>query len=541
MKTPRSMFTVRIALCGMLGLLLASAGVAFSQGSLTPVSAPVRSMRTLLQVQPRVPVQTLPYVIDQPGSYYLTGNLSGATGIVIEASNVTLDMQGFDLVGAGPSVAEGIRVDDDGPYENVVIRNGKIRNWGDYGIDASTASFCHFEDLQLLDNSGVGLAAGASARVIDCTVIRSGDGDGIVTGPHSIIQGGLVSGNEGIGINAGDFSIVNDSVAASNAVHGIEVGMSSTVRDCTTEDNLVNGIWAGPSSVIISSTANDNGEVGIYTSFASEVGDCTANNNGTVGIVVNEYGMARDSVAMFNGSHGINAFMATSIIRCGSYANGGHGIAAGPNNTISECTVADNTLRGIHVSDNNTIRGCTVSGNQNEGIYAGSGNTIKDCTVNQNHDAGIVAADDNVIEGCTVIDNQSTGISVQYDNTVRSCTVNLNQNHGIVVGARNRIENNHVNKQPQLGDPDDGTASGGIGIHVLQERNTIKANSFAENEIGLKVEPAPASTENLIVRNMGSGNIDANYEVDATENRVGMLIVDPNAAAANAWANFDIP
>ena len=44
-----------------------------------------------------------PYVISQPGSYKLSGNLAvpnGVSGISITANNVTLDLNGFSMTGA---------------------------------------------------------------------------------------------------------------------------------------------------------------------------------------------------------------------------------------------------------------------------------------------------------------------------------------------------------------------------------------------------------------------------------------------------------
>src|SRR5437868_8408613 len=77
---------------------------AFAQGSLTPPAAPMPTMKTLQQVEPRTPISTLPFTISASGSYYLTTNLTGVAGsdgITISASDVTLDLKGFTMTGAG--------------------------------------------------------------------------------------------------------------------------------------------------------------------------------------------------------------------------------------------------------------------------------------------------------------------------------------------------------------------------------------------------------------------------------------------------------
>jgi hypothetical protein len=51
-------------------------------------------------------------VITQPGSYYLTGNITvpaGKSGVVFAARNVTLDLNGFTITGQ-PGSIDGVRV-----------------------------------------------------------------------------------------------------------------------------------------------------------------------------------------------------------------------------------------------------------------------------------------------------------------------------------------------------------------------------------------------------------------------------------------------
>ena len=54
-----------------------------AQGSLTPPGPPALTMKTLQQVEPRVPISSAPFTISQPGSYYLTTNLTVSGGDAI--------------------------------------------------------------------------------------------------------------------------------------------------------------------------------------------------------------------------------------------------------------------------------------------------------------------------------------------------------------------------------------------------------------------------------------------------------------------------
>lgn len=87
--------------------LCAVAGAVFGQGSLTPPGAPGPTMKTLDQVEARTPIPggTAPYTISASGSYYLTGNITVATGDVITstAADVTIDLNGFNLIGCTAS------------------------------------------------------------------------------------------------------------------------------------------------------------------------------------------------------------------------------------------------------------------------------------------------------------------------------------------------------------------------------------------------------------------------------------------------------
>jgi len=99
-----------------------------AQGSLTPPGAPAPTMKTLQQVEPRVPISSAPFTITQPGSYYLTTNLtlSGGDAITIATSGVTLDLNGF-TISSTANPASGTAILLSNAIKNITILNGHIQ------------------------------------------------------------------------------------------------------------------------------------------------------------------------------------------------------------------------------------------------------------------------------------------------------------------------------------------------------------------------------------------------------------------------------
>ena len=80
------------------------------------------------------PISSVPYTINQPGSYYLSRNLTmtaDSNGITVKADNVTIDLMGFTLKGRGTGEKDGITMNG---RSNVEVRNGTVENWGGAGV-----------------------------------------------------------------------------------------------------------------------------------------------------------------------------------------------------------------------------------------------------------------------------------------------------------------------------------------------------------------------------------------------------------------------
>jgi hypothetical protein len=109
---------------------------AFSQGSLTPPGVPAPTMKSLDQVYAKLDPRTAitnansTYTITVPGSYYLTTNLTvnSENGININASGVTLDLNGFTISSTTASAAyAGISLNANGSCDLAIV-NGHIRS-----------------------------------------------------------------------------------------------------------------------------------------------------------------------------------------------------------------------------------------------------------------------------------------------------------------------------------------------------------------------------------------------------------------------------
>lgn len=132
----------------------------------------------------------LPVTITQPGSYRLTSNLSTTSAntslIVVNANNVTIDLNGFELSGpvscSGTPVTScsntgsGFAVDING--DQVTVHNGSIRGAGSDCISATLNNdHSRLYDLTVTECGGAGLVL-VNGRVDNVVVART-DGVGI--------------------------------------------------------------------------------------------------------------------------------------------------------------------------------------------------------------------------------------------------------------------------------------------------------------------------------------------------------------------------
>jgi hypothetical protein len=270
-------------------LVIAAVAGIVRAGPLDPPSAPAP---TQPQVEPRSPIPpvgwngTFPITISQPGSYFVTQNLSPATtnGIVINSDDVTLDLNGFDITAGVANNGSGI-ADGGTVRTGVVIRNGQVRGFGT-GVSVTNLSRSRLEDLEVTGASGDGIVVGSGGIVRDVMahdnvaagirVIQQASDWGTLITDSNVSRNGFGYGYEigGIYIQANNVWVRN-SVIDSNAQAGVAVTIGWSYNEIT--DNRITGNYQ--SGVLFSGIGTTN-----YNMVARNVlvGNGTAvNDHGT--------------------------------------------------------------------------------------------------------------------------------------------------------------------------------------------------------------------------------------------------------------------
>jgi len=259
------------AVAGALAIALIGALAGVVQGG--PLDPPAPPASTLPLVEPRTPIRQpataadFPIVISAPGSYYLAENITGVAGkdgIQIAADAVTLDLDGFALVGvtgAGAGIGGGLR-------RNVSVHNGSVRQWDGGGINGDFVDST-FEDLRLLSNNT----------------------GGISTNGDSLVSRVVATNNGGYGIRMGN-----------------SYGSGGVIRDSTASGNSLDGILVLGRVLVVGNTSINNWAVQIHVLNSGNRID----SNNVERLVAAEFGLAitvetGNNVIIRNSIRGVNS------------------------------------------------------------------------------------------------------------------------------------------------------------------------------------------------------------------------------------------
>lgn len=335
--------------------LTALMATAASGGDLDPPGAP----SSTAPLEARTAVTAIPATLDGPGSYYLVGNLTGVadqSGIIMTGEGVTLDLNGFSLIGVAGSL-NGIEM----VAHNSRVFNGTVRDWG---------------------------------------------GSGITIGTGALIESVHVDNCSSAGAEGGSGAVVRSSTFSNCGGNGLRVYGDSVVENCTSWGNTFNGFVLESASQGVGLVATSNGSGGIAGGFESSISNSNASDNDGPGIRIIQ-GTLNGCTASGNYGGGIEGRDAT-IINCTSHLNrfdvgatppAGYGIRLIEECHLESSTATDNNGIGIIAEDNNTVLNCTVSGNAKGTnligsvggvVISGAGNRIDGNSVSDNFAFGIV-------------------------------------------------------------------------------------------------------------------------------------------------------
>ena len=356
--------------------ILALPALGFAQGTLTPSGAPAPSMKTLTQIEPRTPLQAgsagvtananSGFSITAPGSYYLAGNLTVASGdaIAITANGVSLDLNGFTIAStaAAPS-GSGILIN--GALSDITIRNGHIRS-GTTVDNALTFAGAGFNN-GIYSNDSAATALRASS-VTTTGMAQSGI---YFSGALCVVKdcAALVCGSYGISATTVSDSSANNcgnnAISAFNASNCSGHSTANTGLQATIATNCSGTSYARSGIGLSASTASNcygEGLMGSVGLRADTAVNCRGDGVYTTGLSATNATNCYGYINSYTNGAG-TAISAVNATNCHGYIFGtmasGTGIRV--SGTASFCSGSSGGFSGTAINAYIAI-GCTSSG-----------------------------------------------------------------------------------------------------------------------------------------------------------------------------------
>ena len=505
---------------------LSSAAVCLAQGPLAPPAGPpATSMKTLDQIEPRAAIPKGPvtpvagphFTISQPGSYYLTGNItvSSGHGININADDVTLDLNGF-TISSTAATAEGNAINLNGFRSRIAISNGNIRG----GVTYSGGG---------VFTNGPGFASG-----IDCS-----------SDPVAVrVSGVSVTGmkDKGIYLGGSDSCIVEACTLRFIAGSGIRAGVvtDSSVTFCPGSTIEAARVF---NSVGSRSVTAGTGIVTSGATLESIADKRTQIPGGTSAYIISQPGsyLLAGNIEVASGN-GITINASNVTLDLNGFALISQTVSPAAGNAIQ---IASN-LRSIEIKNGRITGGAvrTPGAKVWLGTYANQGwNTgilddmaapsrgvsLSNLTVEQCKGKGIDLDEDVIMEHITVTSNGSTGIEVSYG-SLTNITATKNGGDGISNTLGSTINATSSNNQV-------------AGIYSFRGSLSNVVSRF-NGGIGISADDGSVSNASVSLNN-GFGISAPGASVTdsrATDNgRAGIYVLDGIAAHCAASGNSTDP
>ncbi len=525
----------------------------------------------------QIDIAEIPYTISSSGSYIvvddLTTTATDTNGITIDADNVTLDLNGHAIIGAGKAAGtSGSGIYVDGNQYNIAIRNGTVRDWRGYGVYANDARNSQFEALRCYNNGGFGLGAGSGSKIIGNTCSNNG-GRGIYASGRCTVTGNTCSFNDD-GIYAGTGCTVTGNSSCSNGDDGIQTNFS-TLTGNMCFGNTGDGIEVDYNCLVVDNICNNNGDgVGdgagiLATGYYNRITNnhCTGNDRGLdldavnnivsgntlqgnttpldavagnqLDILISElpytisqpgmYRLSGDLSLSTTNTNGITIDADNVTLDLNGHALIGPGKAAGStgdgiyvdgpqyNIAIRNGTVRDWRLSGINASfaANSQFEALRCYNNGNYGISTLVSCTVRGNTCCDNGGWGIFAANGSTVSGNTCYENGARGITTGSGCAIAGNVCYDNTTDGIYASGGSTVSGN--------------TCSNNGGDGILGSASTISGNTCNSNDDdGIYGGGNSTVSGNTCYGNTGDG-IEAWHDcivVDNTCTRNGFLAGD---------------
>ncbi len=255
-------------------------------------------------------------------SYILTSNLNLANinnnthGIVIETSDIEINLNGFSIIGANCandvnvnclpatgsargiftliSIAKQVSVTNGnivGMGSNAIHLGNQSKvsdlliRWCGSGIQVGAGSVVESNTVIATEANGIS-SFGNNIRVVDNTIINNAmDGIRLDTN-YNFISHNIVAENGSIGIKVNDYNTITNNQVNLNQSQGILIRNNSHVADNSISSNLINGVFSlGNHNKILQNTIIDNGSLGINMPGSTSVYQNNYMHNNTLGSV----------------------------------------------------------------------------------------------------------------------------------------------------------------------------------------------------------------------------------------------------------------